>query len=199
MEQEQGDNGVIIILKYGCYTLSIILICLLSAICYALLFPSIADMPQAHATEVSSNSKEDSKFSTTWESTKEIKSEDSGEINIADTCTISFNSLSLTSKVHYPLQNSLPQVVLLDYTYKNTGVNDLIVDSSDFIVTDKAGALLETYPVEIDLQQPLSIKSGEDCHAVFAFGVKHASADLSIQIRQSTKLNSSKLLKLHIQ
>lgn len=84
-----------------------------------------------------------------------------------------------------------PQVVVVRYTYTNTGFKDgLVVDSSNFVVKDSRNAISSICD-EFKGEEPKKIEINESYTTEVAYGLKNASNKVNIRLTMKDALNHS--------
>lgn len=72
------------------------------------------------------------------------------------------------------------QILIVEYTYKNTGRSDgMFISSSHLDIIDKKGEIAQTYPAELE-RYPQDIKKGQSCTADQAYGLNNVSKKVTI-------------------
>lgn len=184
---------------------------LVSAISYTFLSKNSVNINLGGATvtqdlsTTSVKSSKNSKISKEWvsgiDSTKP-KRILSCDIKLNGVADVKINSVKLSSARVVGVTKEQPgQVILVDYYYKNTSNNKLVINADNFIIEDRKGIILTEYPLtEADgVIEPVEVEPNEEGRGVLAFAPKTASADVKVSLKYPNSSIRSSIYKVHIQ
>ncbi len=97
--------------------------------------------------------------------------------------TLTINSVSLTSDRNRFSDDDPAQVIIINYTYENTGsIEELYYFDAHFRVIDSGGNVCDTYPVDAG-KSPKKTPMGAKCTTGEAFGLIEDSEEVTIYFR----------------
>ena len=99
--------------------------------------------------------------------------------------SLTINGIRTTSERNPKSESAPRQVVFLDYTYENVSYEkrnnvDFFLAQGDFILTDEAGNILETYNLKDPNRMIQETPIGSSCSASLAYGLETDSNNLTV-------------------
>ena len=99
--------------------------------------------------------------------------------------SLTINGVRTTSERNPKSESEPRQVVFLDYTYENVSYEkrnnvDFFLAQGDFILTDEAGNILETYNLKDPNRMIQETPIGSSCSASLAYGLETDSNNLTV-------------------
>ena len=99
--------------------------------------------------------------------------------------SLTINGARTTSERNPKSESAPRQVVFLDYSYENLSYGkrnemDFFLAEGDFLVTDEAGNVLETYNIKDPQRMIQETPIGSSCSASLAYGLETASNNLTV-------------------